>query len=55
MKKSTSGKTKLTGEYDKSELEVKILFNDGKLSVIEKTKKRNGGNKESKYVFTRTR
>ncbi len=48
--KSNSGKTELAGEYNPDKLDVEILYSNGNLSVIEKTKRRNNnGNVNSKY------
>lgn len=49
IEKSTSGKTVLTAEYDSDKLDVEILFSNGKLSVIEKTQKRNSNGKIDSY------
>lgn len=50
IEKSTTGQTILTGEYDTDKLDVEILFSNGKLSVVEKTKRRNSnGSIDSHY------
>ncbi|MEZ4930982.1 MAG: DUF4097 family beta strand repeat-containing protein [Saprospiraceae bacterium] len=50
IEKSPSGNTVLTGEYDSEKLDVEISFSNGKLSVVEKTKKRNSnGSIDSHY------
>ncbi|MEO1257336.1 MAG: hypothetical protein AAFZ15_01015 [Bacteroidota bacterium] len=53
LQKSNSGKTELLGNYDEGKLNVEVLFKNGELSVIEKTKKKKTrGSIDSKYTLS---
>lgn len=52
FQKSTSQETKLEAKYDDKKLDVEVVYNSGKLTIVEKTRKRNNNNLEgSNYTL----